>query len=105
MTVAGTLIGEAPADPRSLVQETMLKLLERNIATVEERLVLVAPPQTRIPDLFKRVTVDSVRHGRLVGEMQAMRGGVYLQGGYLTPSSCRPEGGTKHRRTKRVGIC
>jgi len=63
----------------------MLKLLERNIASVEERLVLVAPPQTRIPSLFKRVTVDSVRHARLVGEMQAMRGGVYLQGGYLTP--------------------
>ncbi|NOT26855.1 MAG: hypothetical protein HOP16_12220 [Acidobacteria bacterium] len=63
----------------------MLKLLERNIATVEQRLVLVAPPHAKIPNLFSRVTVDSAKHRQLVGEMQAMRGGVYLQGGYLTP--------------------
>jgi len=63
----------------------MLKLLERNIATVERRLVLVAPPQAMIPDLFKGVIVDSVRHAGLVSEMQAVRGDVYLHGGYLTP--------------------
>jgi hypothetical protein len=63
----------------------MLSLIERGIATVEQRLVLVAPPDVRVPGVFTRVTVDSVRHKRLVGEMQAMRGGVYLQGGYLTP--------------------
>ena len=63
----------------------MLKLFERNIATVEQRLVLVAPPQATVPDLFTRVAVDSVRHKRLVREMQAVRGNVYLHGGYLTP--------------------
>ena len=62
----------------------MLSLLERGIATVEQRLVLVAPPGARVPAAFKRVMVDSVRHDRLVIEMQAMRGRVYLQGGYLT---------------------
>ena len=31
------------------------------------------------------MTVDAVRHERLIGEMQALRGGVYLEGGYLTP--------------------
>jgi len=63
----------------------MLKLLERNISTVEQRLVLVAPPEATIPDLFKGVTVSSARHERLVREMQAVRGNVYLQGGYVTP--------------------
>ena len=63
----------------------MLNLFERNIATVEQRLVLVAPPQATVPDLFTRVAVDSVRHKRLVREMQAVRGDVYLHGGYLTP--------------------
>ena len=80
----------------------MLKLLERNIATVEQRLVLVAPPEARIPDLFKRVTVDSARHKRLVSEMQAVRGDVYLQGGYLTPEQLSAAC-TRPRRTKRAG--
>ena len=47
------------------------------MAAVEQRLVLVAPPQATIPDLFTRVTVDSVRHGRLISEMQALRAGVF----------------------------
>ncbi len=63
----------------------MLKLLERNIAAVEERLVLVAPPQVAVPGAFTNVIVNSARHSRLVREMQAMRGNVYLDGGYLTP--------------------
>jgi len=84
MVVTGTQIGEAVAVPPDAV-EIMLKLLERNMAAVEQRLVLVAPPQATIPKLFTRVTVDSVRHERLVSEMQALRGGVYLDGGYLTP--------------------
>jgi hypothetical protein len=63
----------------------MLSLLERSIATIGQRLVLVAPPDVTVPAAFKRVTTDSVRHQRLVGEMQAVRGTVYLQGGYLRP--------------------
>lgn len=70
----------------------MLKLLERNIAAVEERLVLVAPPHVSIPDSFRNVIVDPIRHKRLVKEMQAMRGGVYLDGGYLTRSQLTAAG-------------
>ena len=81
----------------------MLKLLERNMAAVEQRLVLVAPPQATIPDLFTRVTVDSVRHKRLISEMQALRGGVYLDGGYLTPEQLAAGAGTRPPRTKRAG--
>jgi len=78
--------------PPGLDQQIMLKLLERNIASVEQRLVLVAPPQAVIPDVFKSVTVDSDRHRRLVGEMQAVRGDVYLKGGYLTPEQLSTDG-------------
>jgi hypothetical protein len=70
----------------------MLKLLERNAASVEQRLVLVAPPQAMIPGLFKNVEVDSVRHARLVGQMQEVRGGIYLDGGYLKPQQLSSEG-------------
>ena len=63
----------------------MRSLLERGLATVEQRLVLVAPPGARVPAVFRHVSVDSVRHRLLVTEMQAMRGLVYLQGGYVAP--------------------
>ena len=73
----------------------MFSLLERSFATVEQRLVLVAPPGAKVSPLFGRVTVDSGRHKQLVGEMQALRGRVYLQGGYLTPGQLSAEG--RHR--------
>jgi len=69
----------------------MLRLLEC-IATVEQRLVLVAPPHATIPDVFRRVTVDSDRHRKLIHELQAVRGGVYLNGGYLKALDASPNG-------------
>ena len=62
----------------------MLGLLERNIATIERRLVLVAPPHAMLPHVFKSVTVDTERHEALVRQMQAVRGSIYLDGGYVT---------------------
>jgi hypothetical protein len=59
----------------------MLRLLERNIASVEERLVLLAPPHMPVPDSFRNVTVDSARHKQLLREMQHLRGSIYLQDG------------------------
>jgi hypothetical protein len=59
----------------------MLKLLERNIASIEQRLVLLAPPQASLPDAFNDVTEDSVRHKQLVRQMQSLRGSIYLHEG------------------------
>ncbi len=59
----------------------MLKLLERNIASVEDRLVVVVPPRTALPDHFKKVSVDADRHETLVREMQLLRGSIYLHDG------------------------
>lgn len=70
----------------------MLRLLERNIETIERRLVLVAPPEAALPATFSRVTFDGARHAQLVREMQALRGAIYLQGGFLTQQQLSPDG-------------
>ena len=61
----------------------MLRLLERNIASIEKRLVLVAPPNVSLPGAFRNVATDGDRHQRLVHEMQRLRGSIYLQDGAL----------------------
>jgi hypothetical protein len=62
----------------------MLKLLERNIASIERRLVLLAPPQATLPGTLNNVIVDPVRHAQLVREMQSLRGSIYLDEGNVT---------------------
>ncbi|MCA1563446.1 MAG: hypothetical protein LC804_25405 [Acidobacteria bacterium] len=59
----------------------MLKLIERNIAAAEERLVLLPPPESSVPGDFKNAVVDSRRHNELIAEMQRLRGSIYLQDG------------------------
>jgi hypothetical protein len=59
----------------------MIRLLERNIASIEKRLVLLAPPHSALPDSFQSVTVDPDRHQKLVHDMQRLRGSIYLQDG------------------------
>jgi hypothetical protein len=70
----------------------MLKLLERNIATIEQRLVLVAPPAVAIPRAFQRVRMAPGEHRRLVREVQRMRGTVYLEDGAVQRHQLSPEG-------------
>jgi hypothetical protein len=71
----------------------MLKLLERNIASIEERLVLLAPPPAEVvPDAFANITFDSTRRQRLVREMQALRGTVYLHEGNLKQHDLSSDG-------------
>lgn len=70
----------------------MLKLLERNIANVERRLVLLAPPHARLSSTFQNVTHDSTRRARLVHEMQKVRGAIYLHGGYVTTGELSADG-------------
>jgi hypothetical protein len=61
----------------------MLKLLERSIRAVDQRLVLLAPPQVAIPSAFENVDVDLDFREALVREMQRLRGRVYLQDGAI----------------------
>jgi hypothetical protein len=70
----------------------MLRLLERNIASVDERLVLVAPPDVSVPECFQNTVADPVRHEQLVREMQRLRGTIYLQDGAVRRDQLTPDG-------------
>lgn len=59
----------------------MLKLLERSVAAVEQRLVLLAPPDVTLPTLFQNVTANSCQRAALIREMQSVRGAIYLHEG------------------------
>ena len=70
----------------------MQKLLERNIASVEQRLVLLAPPHTAISPYFQNVSHDPVRHRELVRAAQRLRGSVYVRDGAVQRHELSPEG-------------
>jgi hypothetical protein len=70
----------------------MIRLLERNIASIEKRLLLVAPPHIVLPESFQNVTVDGDRHQQLVREMQRLRGSVYLQDGAVQREQLTSDG-------------
>ena len=61
----------------------MLKLLERKIRCVEERLVLLAPAAASIPVTFNNVDADPTEHSRLISEVQRLRGNIYLADGAI----------------------
>jgi hypothetical protein len=70
----------------------MLRLLERDIATVSRRLVVLAPPQRAIPDCFTDVTPSPSRHGDLLQMLQRLRGNVYLGDGAIEQDQLSPDG-------------
>jgi hypothetical protein len=61
----------------------MLNLLQRSIAALDRRLVLLAPPATYAPPSFHNVDVDFDRHGHFVREVQRFRGRIYVDDGAL----------------------
>jgi len=61
----------------------VLRLLERNIAAIEERLLLLAPTARAVRDCFRNVTFDHRSHGERVREMQRLRGRIYLEDGAI----------------------
>jgi hypothetical protein len=69
----------------------MLKLLERTIHSLDDRLVLLAP-KASVPALFHNVETDSRHHALLVREMQALRGSVYLHDGAIGRDQLSAEG-------------
>jgi hypothetical protein len=69
-----------------------IKLLHRNIASVESSLVLLAPRHAAIPSTFENVDANLQRHGQLLAQMQRMRGGVYLRDGALRAEDLSTDG-------------
>ena len=70
----------------------MLRLLERSIATVDQRLILLAPPNTPVPAAFENVVSDVRRHNGLLQQMQRLRASVYVQDGAVEPHHLTPDG-------------
>jgi hypothetical protein len=70
----------------------MLKLLERNIASIEQRLVLIAPKQSAIGWYFQDVRVDPARRRRLLHTMQRLRGSIYLHDGAIRREDLSADG-------------
>ena len=70
----------------------MIKLLERAIDAVNERLVLLAPPNASAHQHFRCVDVEPDLHAHLMGKVQALRGSVYLEDGAITRQQLSPGG-------------
>ena len=70
----------------------MLKLLERTIASIDTRLVLVAPPHISLPGAFTNPSWDPAGHRHLVAEMQRLRGSIYLDDGAIQRGQLTQDG-------------
>jgi hypothetical protein len=70
----------------------MNHLLNRSIAAVNNRLVLLAPPGATIPASFENVEIDPNRRTELVAEMQGLRGRTYLRDGAVQPDQLTRDG-------------
>lgn len=70
----------------------MLNLLERSVAAVEQRLVLLAPPASIIRNRYRNVRVSPDAHRRLIRGMQRLRGGIYLADGAIERRDLTPDG-------------
>ncbi len=60
----------------------MPKLIESSVASLEQKLVLIAPPQARC-DGFLNASGDAARHRALIHDMQRLRGTIYLDDGAI----------------------
>jgi len=73
----------------------MLKSLERQIASVNERVVLLAPSAASVDDIFQNVDIDAGRHEQLVRDVQKLRGSIYLKDGAIQREQLTADG--RHR--------
>jgi hypothetical protein len=70
----------------------MPTLLERKIATIDRRLVLLAPSEAAVPAAFRNRDTNEERHRAFVCEMQQLRGSIYLRDGAVERRSLAPDG-------------
>jgi hypothetical protein len=73
-------------------ERVLLNRLDRTIASLDQRLVLLAPPDVAIPDKFSTCQFDLDRHGALLEAVQRFRGGIYCGDGAIKPQQLAPGG-------------
>jgi len=61
----------------------LLNLLDRTIASLDGRLVLLAPPDVAVPDQFSTCEFDLDRHDELIQAVQRFRGSIYCEDGAI----------------------
>ena len=60
-----------------------MKLIPGSFSSSHQQLILLAPGSARIPQGFRNVAVDPLRHGEILADMQKMRGRIYLDDGAI----------------------
>ena len=70
----------------------LTRLVDRRIASLEQRLVLLAPESANIPSSFANVDVNPGRHVQLLSDVQRLRGSVYLRDGAITADDLTSDG-------------
>jgi hypothetical protein len=73
-------------------ERALLNLLDRTIASIRERLVLLAPPDLAVPDQFSSCAFDLERHDALLHAAQRFRGAIYCEDGAITQEQLLPDG-------------
>lgn len=71
---------------------TLLNRLDRTIAALDQRLVLLAPPDLAIPDQFATCEFDLERHTALVQAIQRFRGSIYFEDGAIKRDQLSADG-------------
>jgi hypothetical protein len=70
----------------------MLKLLERSVRSVSERLILLAPQRRSVPFTFKNAEVDVHAHSDRLREIQRLRGDIYFSEGAVQREDLSSDG-------------
>ena len=73
-------------------EHALLNLLDRTIASLEQRLVLLAPPDVAVPDQFRTCAFDLERHTDLIHAVQRFRGAIYVDDGAITREQLSADG-------------
>ena len=70
----------------------MITRLDRTIASLDERLLILAPPGVAIPDQFTTCEFDLDRHSALIQTIQRFRGSIYNQDGAIRDGHLSSDG-------------
>ncbi|HET9830830.1 MAG TPA: hypothetical protein VFP91_03955, partial [Vicinamibacterales bacterium] len=70
----------------------MLKLLERNVTHVNDHLTVLASPNAALPLPFRNVDVDSPQYESVLGDLQRLRGNVYVGDGAIKVEDLTADG-------------
>jgi hypothetical protein len=66
--------------------------ISARLSTSDRSIILLAPSYRRARQNFRRTCSSQFLYARLKGEMQRLRGGIYLHDGAISPADLTPDG-------------